>query len=71
MAETFNAIIRNAPYNLGQTALNYAFLYNIQEAFNRLSQTLNGEYKEYGQEFIREPIDMKPTTNPLRKVGRL
>ena len=72
-SETFNAIIRNAPYaNLfwARTALNYAFLYNIQEAFNPgyLKRMERRVQKEYGQEFIREPIDMKPTTNPLRKA---
>jgi hypothetical protein len=72
-SETFNAIIRNAPYaNLfwARTALNYAFLYNIQEAFNPgyLKRMERRVQKEYGQEFIREPIDMKPTTSPLRKA---
>jgi len=45
-------------------------LYNIQEAFNPgyLKRMERRVQKEYGQEFIREPIDMKPTTSPLRKA---
>ena len=72
-SQGFNTLLRNTPYaNLfwARTALNYSFLYNIQEAFNPgyLRRMENRIRREQGQEFIRQPIDMRPTTSPIRRA---
>jgi len=72
-SQGFNTLLRNTPYaNLfwARTALNYSFLYNIQEAFNPgyLRRMENRIRRDQGQEFIREPINMRPTTSPIRRA---
>ena len=72
-SEAFNALVRNTPYaNLfyTRTALDYMILYNLQEAFNpgylrRMERRMK---RDAGQEFIREPIDMRPISNKARRA---
>ena len=72
-SETFNAVVRNTPYaNLfyTRTALDYMILYNLQEAFNPgyLRRTEQRIRRDAGQKFIREPIDLRPISSPVRRA---